>query len=120
MPTSRKRTRSKKRTSSKRTSSTTPLIFESRNYVLLAIGVAMIALGFALMRLENEFLGTISLYVSPLLIMGGFAEIIYAILWRSDAAKERLQQAREAKIEADRRAAEEKESSVTVTTGTEA
>jgi len=34
------------------------------------------------MRLENEMDGILSLYVAPLLILGGYLEIIYAILWR--------------------------------------
>lgn len=70
-------------------------VFETRNYVLLAIGVAMVAIGFAIMRLENEFLGTISLYVAPLLILSGYAEVIYAILWRSEETKARLAKAQE-------------------------
>jgi len=72
-----------------------PLVFETRNYVLLAVGVALVAIGFALMRLENEFLGTISLYVAPLLILAGYAEVIYAILWRSEETKSRLAKAQQ-------------------------
>jgi hypothetical protein len=38
------------------------------------------------MYMEGALDGVLSLYVSPLLIMGGYAEIIYALLWRpSDA-----------------------------------
>ncbi len=55
----------------------------------------MVAIGFAIMRLENEFLGTISLYVAPLLILSGYAEVIYAILWRSEETKVRLARAKE-------------------------
>ena len=55
----------------------------------------MVAVGFAIMRLENEFLGTISLYVAPLLILSGYAEVIYAILWRSEETKARLAKAKE-------------------------
>lgn len=36
------------------------------------------------MRIENEFQGFISLYVAPLLILGGYLEIIYAILWHPE------------------------------------
>lgn len=66
------------------------LVFQRRNYVLLLLGVALVAVGFALMRIENEFQGFISLYVAPLIILGGYLEIIYAILWRpsSDEAQE--------------------------------
>jgi hypothetical protein len=33
------------------------------------------------MYLESEYQGFVSLYVSPILIVGGYAEIIYALLW---------------------------------------
>ena len=60
------------------------LVFEKRNYVLLLTGALLIVIGFAAMYIEGEFEGFISLYVSPILIVGGYAEVIYAILWRSD------------------------------------
>jgi uncharacterized membrane protein HdeD (DUF308 family) len=56
------------------------MVFGKENYVLLAIGVISIVVGFSIMYLENEIDGFISLYVSPLLIVGGFAEIVYAIM----------------------------------------
>ena len=74
MPTSKRRRR-------RQTSSGT-LVFTRRNYVLLAIGVALIAAGFALMRIDNQFEGFLSLTVAPLIILGGYLEIIYAIMWR--------------------------------------
>lgn len=58
------------------------LVFERRNYVLLVAGLAVVVLGYVMMRMENEVDGFISLYVAPLLILGGYLEIIYAILWR--------------------------------------
>jgi len=76
MPKSRQRTRRKKRSGT--------LIFERRNYILLAVGVLLVAVGFALMRIDNQFLGTISITVAPLIILAGYAEIFYAILWRPD------------------------------------
>ena len=69
-----------KSTSKRRSAGT--LLFGRRNYILLAVGVLMVALGFALMRIENEFLGFISLWVAPLIILGGYAEIFYAIMWK--------------------------------------
>lgn len=57
------------------------LVFEKRNYLLLLVGVALIVVGFTAMYLENQYQGFISLYVSPILIVGGYAEIIYALLW---------------------------------------
>lgn len=67
--------------SSKRRGQSRALVFETRNYVLLLIGVALIVVGFTAMYLENAYQGFISLYVSPVLIVGGYAEIIYALLW---------------------------------------
>ncbi len=64
------------------------LVFQRRNYVLLILGVALVAVGFALMRIENEFEGFLSLYIAPLTILGGYLEIIYAILWRPSAEDE--------------------------------
>ncbi len=67
--------------SSKRRGSSDTLVFENWNYVLLLIGVLLITVGFAAMYLENAYQGFISLYVSPILIVGGYAEIIYALMW---------------------------------------
>ncbi len=61
---------------------TATLVFERRNYVLLLLGLGVVILGYVMMRMENEVDGFISLYVAPLLILGGYVEIIYAILWR--------------------------------------
>ncbi|ARA94850.1 MAG: DUF3098 domain-containing protein [Bacteroidetes bacterium] len=62
------------------------MVFTRRNYVLLLLGIAFIVVGYAIMRIENEVEGFISLYVAPLLILGGYMEIIYAILWRPSPA----------------------------------
>jgi len=58
------------------------MVFERRNYVLLLLGIALVVVGYVIMRMENEVDGFISLYVAPLMILGGYLEIIYAILWR--------------------------------------
>jgi hypothetical protein len=58
------------------------LIFERRNYLLMIAGVLCVTVGFALMRIDNQFLGTLSLDVAPIIILAGYLEIIYAILWR--------------------------------------
>lgn len=63
--------------------------FSRRNYVLLLIGVLIIGFGFFLLSLDGfvdaqEF--SISLYVAPFIIMAGFAEIIYAIMYREKPA----------------------------------
>lgn len=48
----------------------------------MMLGVALVVIGYAMMRIENEVDGFISLYLAPLIILGGYLEIIYAILWR--------------------------------------
>jgi len=58
------------------------MVFGRRNCVLLIAGVCVIIVGYVMMRLENEVDGFISLYVAPVLILGGYLEIIYAIMWR--------------------------------------
>jgi len=62
-----------------------------KNYILLSIGIFLIFLGFVLMATEDFIDATefsLSLYVSPILIIGGFAEIIYAILAKDKNAIE--------------------------------
>lgn len=58
------------------------MIFTRHNYILMLAGVLAVVAGYVMMRLENEVDGFISLYVAPLLILAGYLEIIYAILWR--------------------------------------
>ena len=55
--------------------------------MLLLLGIALIVVGYVIMRMENEVDGFISLYVAPLMILGGYLEIIYAILWRPKSDK---------------------------------
>ena len=50
--------------------------------MLLIAGVLAVVVGYAIMRIENQLDGFISLYVAPLIILGGYIEVIYAILWR--------------------------------------
>jgi hypothetical protein len=63
-------------------------IFDRRNYQLLALSLALVAVGFTLMRLENEVDGFLSLYVSPLMIVAGYLGVIYSILWRPRTSAE--------------------------------
>lgn len=67
------------------------LPFSRQNYILLAIGVGIIILGFFLMSLDDfvdatEF--SVSLYIAPIVVMAGFAEIIYAIMYRPKASSQ--------------------------------
>lgn len=64
--------------------------FGPKNWLFLAIFTGVIVLGFGLMALESgkgfidakEF--SMSLYISPVLIIGGFAGVIFAILIKPD------------------------------------
>lgn len=56
--------------------------FERRNYLLMLLGLALITVGYVIMRVENEMDGFWSLYVSPILLLAGYLGIIYAIVWR--------------------------------------
>lgn len=74
MPKSSKRNRS---------SSRSALVFDTSNYLLLFLSVLLIVVGFAAMYLDGQFLGFVSLSVSPVIIVAGYALLIYAILRRS-------------------------------------
>lgn len=56
--------------------------FERRNYMLLILGLVIVTLGYVIMRVENEVDGFWSLYVSPIVLLAGYLEIVYAIIWR--------------------------------------
>ena len=66
----------------------TAMVFSRPNYLLLLLGLAVIVVGYVIMRVENEVDGFLSLYVAPLLILGGYLEIIYAIFYRAKSEKE--------------------------------
>ena len=63
------------------------MVFSKQNYLLMILGVVLVIIGYYIMRSENEVDGFISLYVAPLIILGGYLEIIYAILWRPKATE---------------------------------
>jgi len=64
------------------------MVFSRTNYLLLLLGLAVIVIGYVIMRVENEVDGYLSLYVAPLLILGGYLEIIYAIFYQPKSTKE--------------------------------
>lgn len=63
-------------------------VFTRRNYTLLGIALALIVIGYVIMRAENAVDGPISLFVSPILLLAGYLGVIYAILWRPKATAE--------------------------------
>lgn len=69
------------------------LILESQNYILLAVSALLIVVGFVAMYIDGQFLGFVSLTVSPILIMGGYALLIYAILRRPDGEDQAVDEA---------------------------
>lgn len=72
-----------RRSKSNRRSVPAQMVFTRTNYILLLVGVVMIVFGYVIMRLDNQVESLVSLYIAPLIILGGYLEIIYAILWRS-------------------------------------
>ncbi len=67
------------------------LPFTKKNYQLLILGIVIIAVGFILLSLDgfvdaSKF--SISLYIAPLVIVGGFVEIIFAIMYREKGGAE--------------------------------
>lgn len=64
------------------------MLLSSFNYKLILIGVAMIILGYVIMYFERDVDGVLSLYVAPLILVGGYLEIIYALLWRPKEVRE--------------------------------
>ena len=59
------------------------MVFSRANYLLLLLGLLIIVIGYVVMRMENEVDGFISLYIAPILILGGYLEIMYAIFYQS-------------------------------------
>lgn len=59
---------------------TKPMLFTFDNYKFMGIGVFLVLTGFAIMRIENEVYGLVSLYISPVIILTGYIVVIYAIL----------------------------------------
>ena len=65
------------------------LPFTRKNYMLLILGIVIIALGFFLMSLEPFIDATqfsIALYIAPIVVVAGFIEIIFAIMYREKGA----------------------------------
>lgn len=66
----------------KRQNHSKPMLFTGLNYKLMGLGLILVFVGFAAMRLENEVYGIISLYFSPIVILAGYAVVGYSILKR--------------------------------------
>ncbi|MBX7240149.1 MAG: DUF3098 domain-containing protein [Bacteroidia bacterium] len=65
------------------------LPFTKMNYILLLVGIGMISLGFFLMRgpFVDSKTFSVPLHISPLLVVGGFIEIVFAIMYKPRTPK---------------------------------
>lgn len=59
--------------------------FTRMNYILLLAGIAVIVIGFFIMA-QDEFVDatkfSMSLHVAPVVVVAGFVEVIFAIMYR--------------------------------------
>lgn len=60
------------------------MVFGRLNYVMLLIAVALIVVGYVVMRAENEIDGFLSLYVAPLILLAGYVLVFISFLIRKD------------------------------------
>lgn len=58
---------------------------EKINYLLIGIGVAVIAFSYTAMYLENSADGFFSLSVGPILLVAAYALILFALLYKKRA-----------------------------------
>lgn len=65
-----------------------PMLFTPLNYKLMGLGLLFLIIGFTAMRIENEVDGFVSLYISPVIIIAGYAVVIYAILKKDHKVEE--------------------------------
>jgi hypothetical protein len=54
----------------------------AKNYLFIALGVAVIALSYAAMYLEKAVDGFFSLDIAPFTLVGAYAWVLFAIFWR--------------------------------------
>lgn len=74
-----KQTKKRKR-STRKDKKNEEMLFDARNYKLIILGVSLIFIGFFAMYLDKKVFGFVTEYISPIVIIAGFAEIIYAIM----------------------------------------
>lgn len=69
--------------SRKKKGSGIPMLLTAKNYKLLVYGVLAAIIGFGGMYIEGQQFGIFSLYIAPLLVLGGFATIAVSV-FRTD------------------------------------
>lgn len=57
-----------------------PMLFSKQNYILMLIGIASVIIGYTGMYFERSVDGFFSLYITPLMVIGGFIVVAIAIL----------------------------------------
>lgn len=77
-------TRTSRRSKVQRQIADQRMLFDSTNYVYLLSALLLILGGFAGMYIERSFLGWFSLYIAPLMIVGGFVLVAIGIMRKTD------------------------------------
>lgn len=62
-----------------------PMPMKRINYLFIGIGVVAIALSYSIMYLENSAHGFFSLNIAPVILVGAYAWILFALLYRKKA-----------------------------------
>lgn len=59
-----------------------PLAFGRKNYILMLVGIVVLAVGFIIMTLDNQQygLGFLGITLGPLVVLAGFVIELFAIL----------------------------------------
>ncbi len=78
---------SEKKTSARKNTPTTPkieysFVFGKENYILMGVGIAVIALGFLLMSGKEDIFNTTKLTVAPIVVVLGFVIEFVAIFYK--------------------------------------
>ncbi|GAB3536850.1 hypothetical protein GCM10027443_28210 [Pontibacter brevis] len=63
------------------------LAFGRKNYILMLVGIALLAIGFFIMTLDDEpyGLGFLGITLGPLIVLAGFAVELFAIMAKDKA-----------------------------------
>lgn len=92
MPTSTEKRKDKRksasRSSGKKATLSLAMPLRKENYLLIAIGVAVIIFSYVLMAIDNSVDGFISLTLCPILLVAGYAWIVFAILYQQKSEQE--------------------------------
>ena len=65
------------------------LAFGRKNYILMLVGIAVLAIGFTIMTMDKEQygLGFLGITLGPLVVLAGFVVEIFAILAKDKTHK---------------------------------